>query len=229
MRDLSLPTRVEEALLGETEGWSAAVLAALRVWSAIHLPFDEHLAMQLLEHMHIPFSSELLNKALIKRVLHIASSEPAFLYPYWTSLEQSPTLERFEFRREAMRIALARSLTVPQRQALRSSLAELLQRPWTVELLRASQWAARAGRTPARAPPGSSGCGPSPVWWPTPRASTQTHSPRVCTTTQPPKLEIKTRSWVHLLTRGGMAVDTPKRALRPRRYTSPVVQPSRIY
>ena len=45
MRDLSLPTRVEEALLGETEGWSAAVLAALRVWSAIHLPFDEHLAM----------------------------------------------------------------------------------------------------------------------------------------------------------------------------------------
>jgi len=143
---------LEELYLGEAGDWPEEVYTALRYLSVVHTTFDEPLACALLERMGLEAPARLLAQALERGVLQAVPPERALVFPFWTPLSRSrgrtssevgegagegatPPFqlqnqahreERFEFRREALRIALATSLPQPTRQELRRHLGELL-------------------------------------------------------------------------------------------------------
>jgi len=132
----ALPRRVLEVYQGEAQGWPAELFEAMRYLSVIHAAFDEGLALELLRAMGHSEGRLWLSQALEKGILHPLEGQRRLSFPFGSSSaahgtphESSPTSfdERFEFRREGLRVALNSSLPQPLRREVRRHLIGLTE------------------------------------------------------------------------------------------------------
>jgi len=132
----ALPRRVLEVYQGEAQGWPAELFGATRYLSVIHAAFDEGMALELLRAMGVSEGRFWLSQALERGILHPVERQRRLSFPFGaqspescTSSESSPPSfdERFEFRREGLRVALNSSLPQPLRREVRRHLIGLTE------------------------------------------------------------------------------------------------------